>query len=930
MRQRITIIIATLLLPLAWASAAASGLAERYDKEHPVVVVCDWDKAPYEFLNDYGHPAGSNVDVLTAIMKQLGLPVSFVMKEWGQAVRTFEQGDATLIFANINRFKGSEFAATQIINYNRIKVAMTTDTTSVIRLQTLEQEGVVLKTGDYTSMYFPDGDSLHDDGRVVQLSPKVALTGLLAGDWKYFVWGEEPLKWKIKKLGLKDIHLNEVSIPVSEVHIISRDKELIDQIDDLYSRMKQSGELQEILNRWYHPDRLEQHNLPLWLLIAGAILLLAVVCFLFHRLARRNVMQAHRKHTELNEMMYKALHMGSFKVMEYDIAHDRMTNRYGDILPPGGMTLQEFTSRIHPEQQQEFRLKMQRMMEGRERHFELDKHWNAGTADDPHWLNFHGNAIVELDSGGRPAYIVNAIHDITHNEEEEKKASNLVKMYERLSDNDLVAVSFYDSNGRLADLNDTMMQLCGMKDNPDNQRFWETLSIFDVPLFRTAYSAESRNELLVCQHMLYQDMGLDKYIEFHVRPLFNEQGQLVHYFSSALNVTAQRERHHQYRQLCHEQQVTMQDTKRLQQRLAHLLQHGNRYLWRSDLKERKIYFYRVLEKPDLVLDMDTYLSSAAAEARATLEGVLYRPGETEQIHGAVFHFDHALRSDGEAWYRMCSHPLHDTEGHVLGNLGVMCNFSSVVAAQRHLEQQRSMAADGVRQKGGFMASMTHELHTPLHAIEGFSQVLQADGQSEERSEYVRIIRNSSDMLERLLNDIMEASSLADSTEYIVNKEVNFAASFEDICLTLKQRVQNPAIAFIKDNPYSTFFTSIDVGRVQQVLTNFVINALKFTTEGHIRVGYRYEDHLLYVYCEDTGIGVAEENRQVIFDRFFKLDRFTQGTGMGLAICKQIAERAGGKIGVDSMGLGKGSTFWMRIPCERHDDTKLRSSHVDLT
>jgi signal transduction histidine kinase len=172
------------------------------------------------------------------------------------------------------------------------------------------------------------------------------------------------------------------------------------------------------------------------------------------------------------------------------------------------------------------------------------------------------------------------------------------------------------------------------------------------------------------------------------------------------------------------------------------------------------------------------------------------------------------------------------------------------------------------------------------------------------------------MLQRLINDIIEASSLTDGPTSLMPVDVNFAASFEDICLTLQSRVQDAGLAFIKDNPYNSFMTTLDIGRVQQVLTNFVTNAIKFTKQGHIRLGYRYNRHGLYVYCEDTGMGIPNDKQELIFERFVKLDEFVQGTGMGLAICKSIVERCGGEIGVESEGSGHGSTFWFWIPCER--------------
>ena len=149
-------------------------------------------------------------------------------------------------------------------------------------------------------------------------------------------------------------------------------------------------------------------------------------------------------------------------------------------------------------------------------------------------------------------------------------------------------------------------------------------------------------------------------------------------------------------------------------------------------------------------------------------------------------------------------------------------------------------------------------------------------------------------------------------------------------------MQNPAVEFIKENHYTTLTLSVDQRRIQQVITNFVTNAVKYTQQGHIRVGYKLlpeapsvpSDPLvpldsldsldpspqeLYIYCEDTGTGIPKEQQPTVFERFVKLNDYVQGTGLGLSICKAIADRYGGKIGVDSEGLGHGSTFWLRIP-----------------
>ena len=901
---------------LSTTVSEAQSLSDKYNAQRPVIIVCDWDKPPYEYLDDKGQPSGSNVDVLNAVMRELYLPCKFVMKEWTIALKTFERGDADIILANAHRYRKEPYVVSEnIVNYNRLKVAMHSDSVGMVSLKQLEREGAVFKQGDYSAYYFMDGDSLSSTHLEFQ-APKAALMGLINGDYKYYIWGEEPLKWKIKELNLEGITLNDVGLPISELHIVGRDRQLVEEIDDQYSRLKQSGEISVLQNKWFHPERIQDETKPFAFYVVITALLFIVFIYLFNRLARAHVRASTRQSTELNEMMYKALHMGNFIVMEYDIRNDRFTNKYGQVLPDKGLTLEEFTLRIHPDQQKEFRQKMQSLMDGRERRFELDKRWNAGTDDEPTWLIFSGHAISELDNDGRPAYIVNAIHDVTHELEEDKAARDLVHKYQVLSNIPFVAMSFYDKEGFLIDLNDRMKDLLGISDdNPDSKRFWETVSMFDAPPFKGVFTAEERNDMLFCQHMEYQALGLNEYIECHILPLFNADGEIVNYFISAFDVTCDRNRDSENHKIEREYRAIKQRISQQHERLKYLLVNSERFLMRSNIRQETISFFRSPETPEYTHSFEQFLNMIVEQDRDSIRSILYDTVTKTPRHSTI-HM--ALPSEGLTGtvFDISFNPILNSEGEVIGHEGISSDITIFDDTCKKLEEETRLAADSVKLKSGFMASMTHELRTPLNAIVGFTGVLEALGDSTERAEYVRIIRNSSDMLQRLINDIIEVSSMTEGSITIKKEKVNFAAAFEDICMTLEQRVQEPGVTFIKENPYESFMTSLDIERIQQVLTNFVANAVKFTREGHIKVGYRYEREGLYLYCEDTGAGIPKEKQKMIFERFVKLDEFVQGTGMGLAICKSIAESCQGEIGVISEGTDKGSTFWVWIPCER--------------
>ena len=911
--------LALILCQLSALTAIGQTWKTRYTTSHPLIIVGDWDKPPYEFLDREGHPSGINTELMKAVLDGMGVPYKYVLKDWSVALKMFERGDADIILANRNRYRNGSYAISEnVIHADRICAVSLGDSARTLTYDDLLRDGLVLKTADYNTHFFKDLDSTHA-GKVEFQSPKAALTGLKDGIYKYFLWGEEPLKWKIREYDLDGVVINAVPIPVSEVHIIGHDHSLVESMDDQYSRLKQQGDIQAINDKWLHPERIHDSRLPIFIFIILGIIVLAAIFYLMNRMARRYVKTVTNRSSELNNMMFKALHMGDFDVTEYDIRRDLMTNLYGNILPQEGCTLEQFIQQIHPSEQAEFRKKMDTLLSGRERKFELNKRWKTFD-DDTTWLYFNGHAILELDSDGKPAYIINAIHDVTHNEEAEQANRKQTAKYKKLSNLPFFALSFYDKHGTLIDLNDQMRKMCGIIDNPENQRYWDSVNMFDIPQIRYAYPYGSTHSFQNCTHMEHPELGMNIYTEYEIRPLFNEQGELVYYFCSTVDVTSVRQHYVKMQQMVNLRQHLEQHIQMQKVWLDYLLSNSDRYLMYHDSPSKKLAFYRTPDDPEYVHDVDAFCSRFLIEPeRETFLSLLTDSHSYDHQTYTIHLTRPSSRMHGTTFVESFA-PVIDSFGNIIGHEGISRDVSALYDARKRLEEVTEQAKDSVKLKSAFLASMTHELRTPLNAVIGFSSVLEAMGACEERSEYVRIIRNSTDMLQRLINDIIEATSITQGPTVIELKEVDLAMVFDDIFLTLQQRVQGSHISIIKDSPYASYITYIDTGRIQQVLTNFVTNAVKFTRKGHIRLGYRYQKEVmgqeregLYFYCEDTGIGIPIDKQHAIFERFVKLDEFVQGTGMGLNICRSIVERLNGQIGVLSKGPGHGSTFWFWIP-----------------
>ncbi len=909
-------IITILFAVAAILPATAQSIEDRYNKRRPVVMICDWDRPPYEYINDAGQLAGSNIDVMKAIMEELGIPVRFIMKDWEVALNTFASGDADIILADARRFRDGDYAISHnIVNYNRVCVATYKDSVMQMKVDELNQKGTVLKTGEFSVNYF------HTDSTIVPKvefqTPKVALLGLISGEFKYFIWGELQLKWKIKELNLDGIVLNDVDMPISEVHFIGHDKELIQLIDDQYSRLKQSGELAQLKDKWLHHDQPQTWHMPRALYITLVALFIAALLYLASRLVKAHVKSATRDQTMLNEMMIKALHMGNYDVMVYHIAKDRVENAYGHILPDGGMSMAEFLERIHPDQQEEFWMKAKGLINGREKSFALNKRWNQGTDENPHWLNFHGHAILEVDSAGRPSYVVNAIYDVTHEEAEHKAARELNYKYNVLANTPLVAMSFYDREGNLISLNDAMKKLCSISDKtPQARGFWEAVNLFDLISVNGIRPDINHEALQYCQRLNYPDLKIDEYVESYIYPLFNEDGLLTNYLVGSMNLTSERNSDKECHQLEQEHELLEEKIRKQHRLLQFILTNNLRFLVRTNIEQQSLTFFRALGRKERAYSFEE-LKVNVEERDHDLFLRMIGDAERRESESATIHMkpraEDGHDNEGRV-YRMFLTPIIDDNNHVEGHEGVCVDITQQTATAEKLAETTRLAEDSLKMKSAFMASMAHELRTPLNGIVGFTGVLEALGDTPERSEYVHIIRNSSDMLQRLINDIILASSISEGAFAIEPREVDFVRKFNDICLSLEQRVINAGLQFIKDNPYEQLMIMVDIGRVEQILTNFVTNAVKFTQQGHIKVGYRFLDGELHLYCEDTGAGIPKDKQQKVFERFVKLDEFVQGTGMGLAICKSIAEKCGGSIGVVSEGAGKGSVFWCKLRC----------------
>ena len=226
---------------------------------------------------------------------------------------------------------------------------------------------------------------------------------------------------------------------------------------------------------------------------------------------------------------------------------------------------------------------------------------------------------------------------------------------------------------------------------------------------------------------------------------------------------------------------------------------------------------------------------------------------------------------------------------------------------------KNKAEEADKLKMAFLANMSHEIRTPLNSIVGFSEILLQTENQSEKEEFSNIISTNSELLLNLINDILDLSKIEAGVLDYHEEVFDLNRLFEKFETSFKMRISNQVSLKLNES-CNTISILFDKKIISQLLNNFLSNAVKYTLKGEIEFGYLLENNGLKIYVRDTGIGISDENKKKIFNRFEKVDNFAQGTGLGLSICKAILEIIKGNIGFKSK-LNEGSYFWAWIPCK---------------
>ena len=252
------------------------------------------------------------------------------------------------------------------------------------------------------------------------------------------------------------------------------------------------------------------------------------------------------------------------------------------------------------------------------------------------------------------------------------------------------------------------------------------------------------------------------------------------------------------------------------------------------------------------------------------------------------------------------------QDRIIEIISINYDITELKRTEEMLVKARDKAEASDRLKSAFLANMSHEIRTPLNAIVGFSSLLTSTENAAEKELYNSLIGHNNKLLLNLINDVIDLSKIESGYLELRPDWVNLTELLDESVAEYAHQVPS-GVELLTNYPAHDSLVELDKLRIKQILSNFLSNALKNTTTGHVEVFYEVDHQSVRIGVKDTGRGIPQNMLEKIFERFEKLDSFAQGAGLGLSICKLIVEKMNGRVLVDSQ-LGIGTTFVIELPC----------------
>ena len=924
--QRLSLLLFVAFLSLT-TMAAKSDSTRVYTEQNPLVYEDAWDLWPYAFFNDNGEPDGFNIDLIRLIMKELNIPYIIKLRPQQQAFEDLRDRKSDLMLGLAVGFHDQYglYGNNAITLFTQSVAAPKGKPTDIKTFRDLGKEGIKVIVNPNSMSYHLMIDYGWEKNAIPSSDLREVIQQVSAHEDGQIVWNTLSLKWLMNRYHIDNLQLTPVNMPHGEYKFMSNDQQLLDRLDEAYTKLYTADKITPLQDKWFYPERLKPET-PQWIRYALGIALLLVVFASAYAISYRiQSAKLNRQNLMRNRRLSLILQTSQVRIWTYDIVKDQFAWRNDNGQVAYTYSMEEFSQRYSPEDSARLKTALNRLAKGtkadQDEELTLSLRAKDVEGGDTDLRDYYiVLSVLRRDKEGKPTVIIGTKKDVTKESQHKRDEDDRALRYWSIFYTPIVGIMYFDKEGKIVNINP---KACEMFRCEAEEIIAEKASIRDI-LGIGDINLESLDGFYAT-HIIDLDKIPDEermiksikakgklYNEFKLMTVYDDSEELLGIFAFARDITTL---------------VSGFDQEQERQReineVTGVLNHYGNAI-DTTIGDTDIRFVRYSPGSHT---LTIYNGTDKIQHRLTQTRCMALVGEnskraamrllTDMDDRADKLIEHniqtALRAKGgntlTLYFKL--KPNYDKDGNVKEYLGLLRDISELMAIERQMAIETAKVQEVENTKNSFVKNMVQDIKEPMNTVMGYVSQIGEKAPTDNEEELCLGIAQNADYLLHLIDNILYLSRLEARMVDIKKEPCNFAEIFEEQCATGWMKYKNAETRYIVENPYEQLTIDIDAGNLGQAIAQIAANAAQHTKSGVVKARYDYIGRRLIISIDDTGEGIPAE----------QLDKIKQEQpggahttkGLGLAITKELISQMEGTLEIMSEE-GSGTTVYITIPC----------------
>ena len=901
-----------------------------YTEDNPLVYEDAWDLWPYTFLNEDGEPVGFNIDLIKMLMKELDIPYVIKLKPSNEAFRDLKEGKSDLMLGLAVGFHDEfgKYSKNAVTLFTQSVVTPKKNKIEVRRFHDLSNVKVIVNDSSLCHHLMIEYGWGHNAIPVEDM--REAIQQVSAKEEGQIVWNTLSLKWLMRRYHTDNLELTTVNMQHGQYKFMSNDQQLLDRLDETYTRLYSNDRLTPIQNKWFYPERQEK-KIDTWILWLGGALALLLFVFAIYGitysvLARR----LNRINARRNKRLALIMETSHVHIWTYDVGNRQFSWFHENGSVAYVYSMEEFSQRYSKDDFARLCNALRQLENSVEDDKSCQISMNLQARDveegDTEMRDYHVVvSVLYRDKHGHPTHLIGTKKDITDQQQQQRLLAEKTLRYWSIFRTDTMGIMLFDKQGILVNINHAACEMLdcladdvkGRHLSMDEMLGTGNLTIEEADGFYATQICTPGGLLQKCTGIVVPQ---PLYLETHLMTIRDEKQEPSGLFAFCRNTTQSMQAHRKEADKKAEQQQMLITQTGYKTRINRMLQEDNIRLVSYSPASHALTIYRSIGEVQHILTqtrcmtlVDINSNKLSMRLLNDMDSCIDRPIDatirtTLRISGGL-----------QLCLRFMLNPQHDQMGNVTHYLGLCADQSELASVSQQMKKETAKVQEVEETKNSFVRNMVQEIRTPLHTMtQQVAKLGDKKPADNEASSRQGILQNA-DYLLHFIENILYLSRLEAHMVEMSRQITDFAVIFESQCVAGWEKHQNPETRYLVENPYESLKVDIDAQHLGEAIKQITENAAQHTKSGFVKARYEYIGRRLVISVDDTGKGISQQELARINESMVGAHNTK---GLGLSICYQLVSQMNGMLEISSEE-GTGTTVYITIPCHASETKRKK-------